>query len=420
MAMSMLQQRLFGMREGVTIAIDSIRANKVRAGLTILGIAVGVFVVVVISAAIHGINDSVAKDFESAGPTTFFLSRYPISFEACDGTENTCKYRRNPPLALADVSAIEQLPSVRTVGAQLQTSRNASYRDKRISGVSIVGYTGNWQQIDGGGDLYPGRNFTASEAKAGDRVVIVNEEMAKQLFGESDPIDKTVNIANEPFLVLGVYHYKASFLGGGDSPKGIIPIEAARKHLGATYNEIGVSVIPATGSTRAQTIDDVIAAMRGRHGLRPAADNDFAIITQDQLFEIYNKIFGAFFLVMVVLSGVGLIVGGVGVIAIMMISVTERTREIGVRKALGATRGTILWQFLVEAVTLTGVGAVIGLVLGALVSFAIKSMTPIAASVPPMAVVAALLSSCFTGVLFGMLPAAKAAKLDPVTALRYE
>jgi len=420
MAMSMLQQRLFGMREGVTIAIDSIRANKVRAGLTILGIAVGVFVVVVISAAIHGINDSVAKDFESAGPTTFFLSRYPISFEACDGTENTCKYRRNPPLALADVSAIEQLPSVRTVGAQLQTSRNASYRDKRISGVSIVGYTGNWQQIDGGGDLYPGRNFTASEAKAGDRVVIVNEEMAKQLFGESDPIDKTVNIANEPFLVLGVYHYKASFLGGGDSPKGIIPIEAARKHLGATYNEIGVSVIPATGSTRAQTIDDVIAAMRGRHGLRPAADNDFAIITQDQLFEIYNKIFGAFFLVMVVLSAVGLIVGGVGVIAIMMISVTERTREIGVRKALGATRGTILWQFLVEAVTLTGVGAVIGLVLGALVSFAIKSMTPIAASVPPMAVVAALLSSCFTGVLFGMLPAAKAAKLDPVTALRYE
>ena len=117
MAMSVLQQRLLGMSEGVTMAIDSIRANKVRAGLTILGIAVGVFVVVVISAAIHGINDSVAKDFESAGPTTFFLSRYPISFEACDGTENTCKYRRNPPLALADVSAIEQLPSVRTVGA---------------------------------------------------------------------------------------------------------------------------------------------------------------------------------------------------------------------------------------------------------------------------------------------------------------
>ncbi len=418
--MSMLAQRLFGMREGVTIALDSIRANKVRAGLTILGIAVGVFVVVVISAAIHGINDSVAKDFESAGPTTFFVSRFPISFEACDGTDNTCKYRRNPPLAMADVTAMEQLPSVRTAGAQIQTQKNASYRDRRIAGVAVVGYTGNWQQIDGGGDLYPGRNFTVNEAAAGDRVVIVNEEMAKQLFGESDPIDKVINIGSEPFRVLGVYHYKASFLGGGDSPKAIVPIEAARKHLESSYEQMGVSVIPAAGSTRAQTIDDVIAAMRGRHALRPGADNDFAIITQDQLFEVYNKIFGVFFLVMVVLSAVGLIVGGVGVIAIMMISVTERTREIGVRKALGATRGTILWQFLVEAVTLTGIGAIIGLIFGALMALLIKQMTPIAASVPPLAVLAALGSSAVTGVLFGMLPAAKAAKLDPVTALRYE
>ena len=418
--MSVLQQRLHGMREGVTIALDSIRSNKVRAGLTILGIAVGVFVVVVISAAIHGINESVAKDFESAGPTTFFVSRFPISFEACDGTDATCKYRRNPPLTLGDVTALEALPSIRAVGAQVQTQRTASYKDKRITGVEIDGYTANWQETNGGGDLYPGRSFTASEAAAGERVIIVNDEMAKQLFGESDPIEKTVTLGDEPFRVLGVYHYTASFLGGGDSPKGIIPIEAARKHLGASFDYIGLSVIPAAGATRAQTIDDVIAAMRGRHGLRPAADNNFAIITQDQLFDIYNKIFGAFFLVMVVLSGVGLVVGGVGVIAIMMISVTERTREIGVRKALGATRGTILWQFLVEAVTLTGIGSIIGLVLGTLVSVAIAHATPIAASVPPMAVVAALLTSCITGVLFGMLPAAKAAKLDPVTALRYE
>ena len=418
--MSLIEQRVFGMKEGVTIALDSIRANKVRAGLTILGIAVGVFVVVVISAAIHGINDSVAKDFESAGPTTFNLSRFPISFENCDGTDATCKWRRNPPLTLGDVAALEQLPSVRTAGAQIQTNSNVSYRDKRISAATVVGYTGNWQQIDGGGDLYPGRNFTTGEAAAGDRVVIVNEEMAKQLFGESDPVDKSINIGGEPFHVLGLYHYKASFLGGGDSPKAIIPIEAARKHLASSYDFIWVSVVPAINSTRAQTIDDVIAAMRGRHGLRPAADNDFAVVTQDQLFDIYNKVFGAFFLVMVVLSGVGLIVGGVGVIAIMMISVTERTREIGVRKALGATRGTILWQFLVEAVTLTGIGAVIGLVGGAIVAYIIKSTTPVAASVPPMAILAALLSSCFTGVLFGMLPAAKAAKLDPVTALRYE
>jgi putative ABC transport system permease protein len=418
--MSMFHQRIFGMKEGVTIALDSIRANKVRAGLTILGIAVGVFVVVVISAAIHGINESVAKDLESAGPTTFFVSRYPITFEACDGTDATCKWLRNPKLTLSDVDLIERLPSVRVAGGRLDTSRPTSYKDKRISGVSVTGFSGNWQQIDGGGDIYPGRNFTTQEAQAGDRVVIVNDELASQLFGESDPLDKMIEIGGIPFKVLGVYHYKASFLSGGNRARAIIPIESAKRQINANWADIGIAVIPSKTAGRAEAIDDVIAAMRANRGLRPGNDNNFAIITQDQIFDVYNKIFGAFFLVMLVLSAVGLIVGGVGVIAIMMISVTERTREIGVRKALGATRGTILWQFLVEAVTLTGIGAIIGLILGTLVAYLIKSVTPIAASVPPMAVLAALATSAFTGVLFGMLPAARAAKLDPVTALRYE
>ena len=418
--MSMFSQRLHTIREGVAIALDSIRANKVRAGLTILGIAVGVFVVVVISAAIHGINTSVAKDFESAGPTTFFVQRFPIVFENCDGTDATCKWLRNPPLKLDDVEMIDRLPSVRVAGGRIDTSRPVSYKGERLSSVSLTGYTGNWQEIDGGGDIYPGRNFTNNEANAGDRVVIVNDELATELFGDSDPLDKTIEIMNVPFRVIGVYHYQASFLSGGNQARAIVPIETARRSLQVGFWGLGMSVIPAAGSTRDNTIDDVVAAMRGRRGLRPGADNTFAILTQDQLFEVYNKIFGAFFLVMIVLSAVGLIVGGVGVIAIMMISVTERTREIGVRKALGATRGTILWQFLVEAVTLTGIGAIIGLILGTVLAFVIKSSTPIAASVPPLAVLASLLTSAFTGILFGMLPAMKASKLDPVTALRYE
>ncbi len=418
--MSVLSQRLFGMGEGVTIALDSIKANKVRAGLTILGIAVGVFVVVVISAAIHGINNSVAKDLESTGPTTFFVSRFPITFEACDGTDDTCKWFRNPPITLADMEALDRLPSVRTAGARIDMGLPVSYKDKRPSGIQISGMTGNWQQIGGGGDIYPGRNFTNAEATSGERVAVINDVLATQLFGESDPLDKSFDIAGEPFRVLGIYHYEASFLSGGNKGRVIIPIESARRSLKARMNDVGVAVIPAAGFQRAEAIDDVIATMRAQRGLRPGSDNSCAIITQDQLFDVYNKVFGAFFLVMVVLSAVGLIVGGVGVIAIMMISVTERTREIGVRKALGATRGTILWQFLVEAVTLTGIGAVIGLVLGTAVAFLIKSMTPIAASVPPLAVVAALLTSAFTGILFGMIPAARAARLDPVPALRSE
>ena len=418
--MTVLSQRLHGMGEGVTIALDSIRANKVRAGLTILGVAVGVFVVVVISAAVHGINNSVAKDLESTGPTTFFVSRFPISFEACDGTDDTCKWFRNPALALADMEAIDRLSTVRTAGARIDLGMAVSYKDKRPRGIQVSGFTGNWQQIDGGGDIYPGRNFTTTEAASGQRVAVINDVLAIQLFGESDPLDKMIDVGGQPFKVLGIYHYEASFLSGGNKGRIIVPIESARKALKARMNDMGIAVIPAVGVARAEAIDDVIATMRARRGLRPGSDNSFAIITQDQLFDIYNKIFGAFFLVMVVLSAVGLIVGGVGVIAIMMISVTERTREIGVRKALGATRGTILWQFLVEAVTLTGIGSVIGLVLGTLTAFLIKAMTPIAASVPPMAVVAALLTSALTGVLFGMLPAARAARLDPVTALRYE
>ena len=418
--MANLQQRMHVLSEGVTIALDSIRANKVRAGLTILGIAVGVFVVVVISAAIHGINASVAKDLESTGPTTFFVSRFPISFEACDGTDETCKFFRNPRLTLGDVDALQRLPTIRTAGARLDTQRSISYKDKRLRSVDVNAFTGNWQQIDGGGDIFPGRNFTQNEAATGERVVVINDELAKQAFGDSDPLDKTIELGDVPFKVLGIYHYQASFLSGGNKPRAIVPIEAARKHLKVNWNDIGIAVIPAAGVTRAEAIDDVIAAMRGRHALRPGVENDFAIITQDQLFDVYNKIFGAFFLVMVVLSAVGLIVGGVGVIAIMMISVTERTREIGVRKALGATRATILWQFLVEAVTLTGIGAIIGLVLGTGVAMLIKAVTPVAASVPPIAIVLALGASCFTGILFGMLPAARAAKLDPVAALRYE
>ena len=418
--MANLQQRLHVLSEGVTIALDSIRANKVRAGLTILGIAVGVFVVVVISAAIHGINASVAKDLESTGPTTFFVSRFPISFEACDGTDETCKFFRNPRLTLDDVEALQRLPTIRTAGARLDTQRSIAYKDKRLRSVDVNAFTGNWQQIDGGGDIFPGRNFTQNEATTGERVVVINDELAKQAFGDSDPLDKVIELGDVPFKVLGIYHYQASFLSGGNKPRAIVPIEAARKHLKVNWNDIGIAVIPAAGITRAEAIDDVIAAMRGRHALRPGVENDFAIITQDQLFDVYNKIFGAFFLVMVVLSAVGLIVGGVGVIAIMMISVTERTREIGVRKALGATRATILWQFLVEAVTLTGIGAIIGLVFGTAAAGLIKALTPVAASVPPLAVVLALATSCVTGILFGMLPAAKAAKLDPVVALRYE
>jgi len=418
--MADLGVRIFSLLEGVTIALDSLRANKVRAALTILGVAVGVFVVVVISAAIHGINASVARDFEKAGPTTFSLSRYPITFEACDGTDDTCKWLHNPRLTLADAKALGALPTVRASSATMGLGREVRYKDKDLSSTQVIGSTSNWTIIDHAGDLYPGRSFTDAEETNGARVVVVNDEMATRLFGESDPLDKVIAIGGVPFTVIGVYHYEASFLTGGNRPRAIVPFETAYRSLKATYNDVRISIMPREDATRDEVQDDVIAAMRARRALHPGADNNFAIITQDQLFATYNKIFGMFFLVMIVLSAIGLLVGGVGVIAIMMISVTERTREIGVRKALGATRGTILWQFLVEAVTLTAIGAVVGLIFGAAVSLLVRKISPIQASIPPLAIAAALGASAITGVIFGMLPAMRASRLDPVDALRYE
>ncbi|HEY5061298.1 MAG TPA: ABC transporter permease, partial [Gemmatimonadaceae bacterium] len=320
--MSTISIRLFDLLEGVGIAVESLRANRVRAALTILGVAVGVFVVVIISAAIHGINQSVAKDLESAGPTTFFVSRYPISFEACDGTDDTCKWRHNPRLTYGDDKALNALSTVRAAGARLQMNKEVRYKDRVLPGTDVTGFTANWTTIDGGGDLYPGRSFTEGEAANGDHLVVINDEMAKKLFGASDPLDKYVTIGGIPFQVIGIYHYQASFLAGGNRPRAIVPFEAAFRVLHASFNDVGISIVPRAGVTRDEAQDAVIALMRARHALRPAADNDFAIITQDKLFETYNSIFGMFFLVMIVLSAIGLLVGGVGVVAIMMISVT--------------------------------------------------------------------------------------------------
>jgi putative ABC transport system permease protein len=412
--------------EGVTIAIDAMRANKVRAALTILGVAVGVFVVVVISAAVHGINESVAKQFEAAGPTTFFVSRYPISFENCQDSGDTCKWLSNPRLTFNEFDALSKLSSVDKIMIQQGWNVSARYRDRLLSSVQVVGVTSDWPEINPP-DMTDGRVFTEQESRAAAPVAILNTNAKEQLFGDADAIGKEFTMTalsggnvGSSFTVIGVYQDNVSFLSGGDHPKVMTSIYALSRKLGAQTQYMSFVVKPSTTAAQGETIDDVTASLRAQRGLRPSHESNFAILTQDKLFDVYNKVFGMFFLVMIALSSVGLLVGGVGVVAIMMISVTERTREIGVRKALGATRGIILWQFLVEAVTLTATGAAIGLTVGWIVALIVNKATPVQASVPPLAVVAALGSSAITGIVFGMLPALKASRLDPVAALRYE
>ena len=412
--------------EGVTIAFEAMKANRVRAALTILGVAVGVFVVVLISSMVHGINASVARQFESAGPTTFFVQRYPIVFEACDDSGDTCKWRSNPSLTFAEADALTRVETVAEVMIRQGWGASAKYRDRELPNVNVAGVTANWAQVNPP-NMVDGRVFTEQEARSASRVVVINTTAKERLFGDLDALGKEFMLnalsgtnRGGPFIVVGVFKDEASFLSGGERPRIITSIYALNRRLGANTRWMSFVIKPRADAPQDVAIDEVTAALRGQRGLRPSRESNFAVITQDKLFDVYNKVFGMFFLVMIALSSVGLLVGGVGVIAIMMISVTERTREIGVRKALGATKGVILWQFLVEAVTLTATGAAIGLVLGWAGSFMIRTFSPVESSVPPLAVVAALATSAFTGIVFGMLPALKAARLDPVAALRHE
>ena len=423
---------LTALDEGIRIALSALRANKVRSGLTILGVAIGVLVVMVIAAVIQGVNGSFTEAISSRGVTTFYVVHASFGLDISTGYDDEeSDFMTNPPLDPAWARDLANLPEIQDVWEYADLSQSgfeARGGSERIE-IALVAVTDSYLEFDNG-DVTDGRWFTATESYRARNVAVIDSAAALDLFGGRDPVGQDLVISSPgigvtgasdaPFQVVGVYRPPPNLFASFATHYVFIPFPTAYKDLDIWDRLIGFAVRPNPGVTLEEALDAVEARMRALRGLSPGQESNFALITQDQVMDLWNQLTGVLFAVMVALSSVGLMVGGVGVIGIMMISVTERTREIGLRKSMGARRRDILWQFLVEASTLTLIGGLSGLFLGGAIVWGLNRWTPVPAEAPLWAIIVALAASALTGVGFGLFPASRGARLDPVEALRYE
>ena len=412
--------------EGIAVALDSIRANKVQSGLTILGVTIGVLVVMVMAALITGINRSFSEVIAPEGITTFWVAHaeLPSLQDATDPeTGEDLAFLRNPPLRREWAEELQRIQGIRSVAPIVELwGYDANSGSDRVR-TSLSGVGSNYLEISGG-DLVRGRWFTQPEADRRATVAVIDSATAVGLFGTRDPLGRDIRISrgseNAKVRVIGIYRVPANLFAGLESHHVWMPFATADKLLRVRDRDFQFVVRPDPGTALESALDATRDRMRQLRRLRPGEEDNFAIITADQMMALWGRMTGALFAAMMGLSSIGLMVGGVGVIGIMMISVTERTREIGLRKAVGGRHRDIMWQFLVESATLTLLGAVTGMLMGGAIAWAVNGLTPLPAAVPLWSIVAALAAAILAGIGFGLYPASRAAGLDPIDALRYE
>jgi putative ABC transport system permease protein len=408
------------LRENLGIALDALRVNKMRSGLTILGVVIGVATVMTMATIVQGIRDQILTTIQVAGPTTFYVMKVfqttPVN------PDNLPKWIRvRPDLTADEADHIAQLPQVEYAGIWAQIQLRLDYQGVRTQSVAAFGADDRYQEIQGG-ELVEGRWFTKAEQRSGAPVIVVQEAQARRIFGRIDPIGKTIEAGGRPVQVVGLYQPPENiFAPPGQEVGAVMPYEYVIHgyHVDKTNAQF-ICVKPKPGVTVADAEDAVTVELRSLRKLRPADHDNFDLMSQDQILDTFTSITDIFFLVMLVLASVALMVGGIGVMAIMMVSVTARTREIGVRKALGATRRDILLQFLIEAGTLTGIGGVMGIVVGLVAGLGVTTVMNIQARAPLGLTLVAVAVSVGIGLVFGVIPARRAARMNPIEALRYE
>ncbi len=402
--------------EGLIIALRALWANKLRSVLTVLGNIIAITSIVAVVSVIQGMNSYVENKVVGLGANVIVLRKGPYIITSHEVAEKVQKRRRITTVDLAEVR--RSVTSARFVSAHVSSPHRVRFQERYVDRVEIQGQ-GLPILVPANFEVEKGRLFSATELERARPVVVLGYEVADRLFAGADPVGKNVKIDEINYGVVGVAAEQGSVLGVSQDKIVAMPISSYQKQFGS-LSSIEIPMEAVSEDSAASLKDEVRMVMRVRHRLKPQQEDDFAIETSESLTSFWKQISAAIFSAASGLVSLSLVVGGIVIMNIMLVSVTERTKEIGIRKALGAKRRHILWQFLIESVALSTLGGILGVLLGWGLCYAIRAATPLPALMSPWSVLLALVIVFVVGIVFGIYPANRAARLDPIEALRYE